>query len=317
MRHRLLVASAAVLALAPGAARADAPAPTQGPVVVAWWSASNRDTPAPQVVPPDVGPHDLYVAGSQAVRLPASPPVALGQVGPVALAGLLFQLPDGVRARSLTLHLAGVAPPAVSLTACRALQDFAPAYDGRWAEVPPYDCTQAGTARLGTDGTVVVDGVDALQRDGEVALVLVPGPLDRVVLAAPGTDALSVEAGPVEHAAPAPSLTPEPAPQALDAGALPAGAAPVPASLLPAPPVAAAPVAPAPALAAPRAAALPARALATVPPTRPWPTLLATLLLALLAFVPITGVRGRGDVSGPRGVGRLRSERTGTVPDLS
>jgi hypothetical protein len=72
----------------------------------------------------------------------------------------------------------------------------------------------------------------------------------------------------------------------------------------------------APAVAAPERAATAAATL----PDRPWPALLATLVLALLAFVPLVRARG-GAVTpgaiGTRGVGRFRSERTGSVPDLA
>ncbi|MGB8652265.1 MAG: hypothetical protein WCD35_16590 [Mycobacteriales bacterium] len=318
---RLLLAlgvSATMALPAVTAAAATPPARTVGPVVVGWWSAANRNPIVPAVAPPDAGPRDLYVAGANAV--PAQLPV-LGEPGPAAIAGLRFRLPAGASASQLRLQLAGVHPPAVTITACRALRPFAATYAGAWQDAPPYDCSDAGTARLGSDGEVVLDGVDRLRRGADLAVVLVPGPLDRVVVAAPDERTLTVTAPAAGRrptanelqplSAPVPTVTPSALPsRPFDTAALSGGRFPV----VPRPSVPSSPASPsvaAPAAPAPAAAVLPAR---------PWPMLAATLLLALLAFVPIVRPR-RGDVAagaaGTRGVGRLRSERTGTVPGLT
>lgn len=314
----LAVGTATVLTCV-GAAATPPPARTLGPVVVGWWSVANRNPAVPAVAPPDAGPRDLYVAGANA--LPADLGVP-GAAGPVAIAALRFRLPAGAAVQQLRLRLAGVHPPAVTMTACRALRPFAAAYAGAWGDAPPYDCRDAGTARLGTDGQVVLDGVERLRRGRDLAVVLVPGPLDRVVVAAPDARTLTVTApaaaaGSLPAAGqlppPAPAAAPGPAWPGAGAGVGAVGAAPLSSGRLPVvqPPAStAAPVVSAPA----RAAA------STALPARPWPALVATLLLALLAFVPLVRPRRReGAVSpiGERGVGRFRSERSGTVPDLA
>jgi hypothetical protein len=316
----LAIGAATALTAATGASAASSQ--TLGPVVVGWWSTAHRSAAVPAFAPPDVGPRDLYVAGSNA--LPAALDALGGPTGPVAVAGLSFQLPAGASARQLQVRLAGVHPPAVTLTACRALQPFTTAYGGPWADAPAYDCRDAGTARLDADGVVVLDGVDRLRRGRDLDVVLVPGPLDRVVVAAPDARTLTVST---------------PTSAGLSAGALqpPAGRFPAPGSGAPAadvpalggapltagrPPGVAQPPAPSTA-SAPRVAApapAPASAAASVAlPARPWPALLATLLLALLAFVPLVRPQRPEGAAGPvgeRGVGRFRSERSGTVPDL-
>lgn len=323
MRPRVLgVALAAVsasLLTAAGTAVA-APAPqTVAPVVVGWWSAANQDPALPSLSPPDVGPEDLHVAGANAAvgGLPLP-----GPGGPTAIAALRFSLQPGAAAGDLTLQLTGTEPPAVTLQACRATSAFDSAQGGPWADAPTYDCADAGTARLEPAGSVVVDGVDALRDGTELSLVLVPGPLDRVVIAPPDESALAVSGGsststgvpasaPLPPAAPLAPPMPGTAPLAGGtaplAAALPGGALPV------TPPTAAVP----PAVAAPAPA--PAVSTLQVAADRPLPALLATMLLALLAFVLMLRDRGGSPATGTavvRGVGRFRSERSGEALDL-
>lgn len=315
-----LVLGCCALTLVAGAAAASAAPPPQpiGPDVAGWWSTANRSSSVPAVAPPDVGAKDLYVAGSNA--LPSPLPDLTG-AGPAAIAALHFRLPDGVSAKQLRLRLAGTHPPAVTVTACRATETFTAAYDGAWADAPAYDCTDSGTARLDPDGSVVLDDVDGLREGRDLSVALVPGPLDRVVVAAPDSRTLTMTAaaGPVSGAPGAGS----PLPPAGPAGGTgqtfqPGGPASVPGSepaRVPAAPTAGT----APAIAAP-AAPLRPQAAASQPgaPARPWPALLATALVALAAFVPIVGPLGRPAVAGSaRGVGRFRAERSGPVPDLA
>jgi hypothetical protein len=306
--------SAAALSLATSASAA--PSLTRPPDVVAWWSATQVHPALPVVAPPDVGPRDLYVAGANAV--PSTVP-GFGPSGPVAVAGLRFRLPPGSAATQLTLRLSGEHPPAVTLTACRALRPFTQVYGGAWADVPPYDCTDAGTARLTADGQVVLDGVDHLQRGRELDVVLVPGPLDRVVLAAPDARTLTVTNPPTTPTASSPAYVGRPvasgppvAPPLAPTGGKTLGGPIIPPAIEPF--VAAAPSASAvpPALAS-------ATARTVTMTDRPWPALLATLLLAVGAFVPLLRPTSRSasGAVGARGVGRLRSERSGSVPDLT
>jgi hypothetical protein len=206
----------------------------------------------------------------------------------------------------------------VTLTACQALRPFAPAYGGSWDDAPTYDCANAGTARLDPDGQVLIDGVDKLRDGRELSVVLVPGPLDRVVVAAPDARTLVLSGGSGSQVAAPPPLSPAAPVSSSGAAPLAGGTGPglAPAGALP---EAAQPAVPSRAVAPAVAPPEPAAAAATLP-DRPWPALLATLVLALLAFVPLVRARG-GAVTpgavGTRGVGRVRSERTGTVPDLA
>lgn len=320
MRRPLLALALGAATALTGAGAVSAAPAAVGPVAVGWWSAARVDPAVPAVAPPDVGAHDLYVAGANAlppvaapVDVPVDPPTAPGAQ---AIAALSFELPAGATARQLQLRLAGVHPPAVTFTACRALQAFETTYGGAWADLPTYDCRDAGTARLGTDGSVLVDGVDRLRRGRDLAVVLVPGPLDRVVVAAPDARTLTVTSSggvsappPLPPAAPVAAAPVAPtAPLAgvavppLPGGAVP-GAVPAPSS---SPPVVSPPT--------PAAAATAASATLAA---RPWPALAATLLLATLAFVPLVRPRRGADAIGERGVGRFRSERSGSVPDLA
>jgi hypothetical protein len=322
-RQLALVVSAVALSVATSASAASSF--TRPPDVVAWWSVTQVHPSLPVVAPPDVGPRDLFVEGANAA--PSTVP-GFGPTGPVAVAGLRFRLPPGSAATQLALRLNGTHPPAVTVTACRALRPFTQVYGGAWADVPPYDCTDAGTARLTTDGQVVLDGVDHLRRGRELDVVLVPGPLDRVVLAAPDARTLAVTNPPTTPTAPATSAAPTASSPAY-VGRPVASGSPGVAPLAPTggkalggpitppaiPPfVAAAP----PASAVPPALALTTARTATMT-DRPWLALLATLLLAVGAFVPLLRPTSRSTAGavGERGVGRLRSERSGSVPDLT
>ena len=311
-RQRLAVLLLAAVAMTgPAAVAQGEPTSTVGPVVVAWWNAAKQHPALPSLTPPDVGARDLYVAGANAQPPGVGLPV---DAGPTAIAGLRFSLPPGATVRSLQLRLAGTHPPAVSLTACRARQPFEAVYGGAWADVPTYDCRNPGTARLTTDGRVLIEGVDRLRDGRELAIVLVPGPLDRVVVAAPDASTLTLNAG---SSVSGPAPLPLTAPPMSGSVSLPQGpGALTSAGGLPAPPTAPvqAPAA-APAPVAPRALT---RAASTLP-ARPWQALCAVLLLALMAFASLVRPvpRGASAAAGVRGVGRLRSERTGSVPDLA
>lgn len=315
MKRPLLAIAVGTAALLTGAGAVAATPTAVGPVAVGWWSAARVDPAVPAVAPPDVGAHDLYVAGANAlppVGAPVDTPVA---PGPLAVAALSFELPAGTSARQLQLRLAGVHPPAVTLTACRALQSFATTYGGAWQDAPPYDCRDAGTARLGTDGQVVIDGVDRLRRDRDLVVVLVPGPLDRVVVAAPDARTLTVTGSPTGGAPPLPPAAPVTEAPVAPAAPL-AGAAAPPLAADDAPAAVPTPGSSAPVVSAPAPAPAATAASATLA-ARPWPALAATLLLATLVFVPLVRPRRGADAVGERGVGRFRSERYGSVPDLA
>lgn len=213
----LVVLGAAGLALPIGAVPAYAVAPT----VTAWWSATNT-VPAP----PDVGKHDLLVQGAAgdpggeapggeapggaapgggapgAEGVPPAPsPSPSGPSGPngegahggsTAIAGLRFEIPDGYQADELTLGLKGAKPPRTTVRACAATEPFEPASNGPFRDVPAYDCSGSLAGHLTEDGKVVFGGVDRLARGGTLSIVLLPGHVDRLVIAKPGAGALTV-----------------------------------------------------------------------------------------------------------------------------
>lgn len=200
--------SAAVLLLAAASAAVTVlglagTAGAQPPDVSAWWNAANLGDPAPAPpAPPDVGAGDLLVQGSNAV--PAGSPLAAVPVGTTAgsapagaqaVAGLSFDLAPGQAVGALTLRVAGTAPPQLSVVACRTTATFAAVDGGPWSQVPAYD---AGACVPGTlrGGAVVFTDVARLAGGGRLAVVLLPGPLDRVVFARPGQAALAVRGGP-------------------------------------------------------------------------------------------------------------------------
>lgn len=164
----------------------------QAPDVVAWWNAANvgNGAPAPPT-PPDVASGDLLVQGSNAAPAPPVAGVTGAPLSSQDVAGLLFNLPDGAQVGNLTLAIDGTAPPSVTIVACKATQTFAAEDNGAWTDVPPSDCSVTVPATV--DGTnLVFTDMSKLVANGRLAIVLLPGSVDRVVLKKPADDALSV-----------------------------------------------------------------------------------------------------------------------------
>ena len=196
----VLVAGCAVSVTAlcwPGAAAA------QEPNVAAWWNSANLGDPAPAPpAPPDVNAGDLLVQGSNTAPAPGAP---LGSApgSSQAVAGLAFDLEPTDVVGALTLGIDGTAPPQVSVVACRATERFTDVENGPWTRVPAYDANACAPGAL-KDGKVVFADVAKLVQDAQLAVVLLPGPVDRVVFAKPGDNALQVtHAGSVGAGAPA------------------------------------------------------------------------------------------------------------------
>ena len=178
-------ASVGVVALMVPTARA------QAPDVVAWWNADNVGNGAPAPTPPDVPSGDLLVQGSNAAPAPPVAGVTGAPLSSQAVAGLIFDLPDGAQAGDLTLAIDGTPPPSVTIVACKATQTFAAEDNGAWTDAPPSDCSATVPATV--DGTnLVFTDMSKLVSDGRLAVVLLPGSLDRVVLKKPAADALAV-----------------------------------------------------------------------------------------------------------------------------
>jgi hypothetical protein len=167
------------------------PAVAQEPDIAAWWNAANVGDPAPAPPPPpDVNPGDLLVQGSNTVPTPGAP-VTSAPGSAQAVAGLAFDLHPTDVVGALTLGVDGSAPPQVSVVACRATEHFTNVENGAWSRAPAYDANACTPGAL-KDGKVVFADISKLVQDAQLALVLLPGPVDRVVFAKPGADALEV-----------------------------------------------------------------------------------------------------------------------------
>jgi hypothetical protein len=180
-----------------------ASAAAQEPNVTAWWNSANLGDPAPAPpAPPDVNAGDLLVQGSNTAPAPG-PPVGSAPGSAQAVAGLEFDLDPTDVVGGLTLGIDGTAPPQVSVVACRATERFTDVENGPWTRVPAYDAN-ACAAGVINDGKVVFADIGKLVQDAQLAVVLLPGPVDRVVFAKPGDNALQVtHAGSVGAGAPA------------------------------------------------------------------------------------------------------------------
>ena len=175
----------------------------QEPDVAAWWNSANLGDPAPAPPPPpDVNAGDLLVQGSNTVPAPGDP-VTSAPGSAQAVAGLEFDLQPTDVVGALTLDIDGTAPPQVSVVACRATARFTNVENGPWSRAPAYDASACTPGAL-KDGKVVFADISKLVQDSQLAVVLLPGPVDRVVFAKPGPNALEVtHAGSVGSGAPA------------------------------------------------------------------------------------------------------------------
>lgn len=167
------------------------PAGIGGPVRQAWWSSLSPVTagvPIPPLLPqsptaPDVPPDGLYVAG--------------GQSGPQAVSALLYFLPEGTPAGTLTLEIApgSLSSPAASLLACPLATDgadFTPVQGGDLAAAPAYDCARGVKGVANSGGTAFAFPVGALASSDRIGLAIVPvGASDRVVFSRPGDQSLA------------------------------------------------------------------------------------------------------------------------------
>lgn len=325
MSRRSALVVGALTLLAAGSLGA-VPAAADAPLAAGWWNLAHQAVAPP--APPDVGPTDLLVQGGPQ---------------PSAVAALRFVVPDGAGVGPLVLPLAeGGAPArAEAVLACPTTTAWEPAANGAWAAAPTWSCERSSAAVLAADGAslVVPDIVRLVTEDGTLSFALVPGPSDRVVLAAPPATALLVT--PPAPAAPPPAVPAAPAP-AAPAAAFPAVAPPpafnpavapfvpqAPAVALPPPQVGPAPppvavvrtVVDAAPSTTPSAAARPA----TDDSRTRW--ILAANALLVLAFFGLLGVGPFGRLAGltgqpvpspdrPRGIGRFASVRTGLAPSL-
>ena len=254
-----------------GASPAGAAAPNQQ----GWWTTTNQG-PVPEVGqsapspnPPDVPAKGLLVQGPTQAT-PASAPVSPAS-SPVAYAGLVYYLPFGATASTLTLTVAAnsATTPMATLELCPLVNPVLnPEEGGPIADAPPYDCTHNVSTGPNTAGTTTYQfKVSDLVTDGSLAVAILPAsPTERVVLDQPDTNSLAEQAAPASSVPPLPSssagVTPTsaggtPIPQALPSfGISPFGPSPIPFSApaagAPAPAASSAPAGSAPAQASPR-----------------------------------------------------------------
>lgn len=152
-----------------------------------WWTSLNpgstlgSPTPPP---PPDVPNHGLVVQGG-----PDS--------SPTALAAVVYQLPAGATAGQLTLTVApnSATTPASQLELCPLANPVIIGEDGGpMSDAPIYRCEHKLTGAPTSDGKRYQFNVSMLTADGELAVAILPTTqTDRVVLAAPGKNSLTIE----------------------------------------------------------------------------------------------------------------------------
>jgi hypothetical protein len=186
---------AAVLFIAPSPVSANAPD------VAAWWNAANLGDPAPvPPAPPDVKEGDLLVQGSNPTDVPN--PLGAAPATTQAVAGVAFDLPPAALVGALTLQIDGTPPPQVSVVACRATETFTSDENGTWSQVPPYDGNACVPGKL-KDTDVVFSDVGKLVSHNALRVLILPGPVDRVVFKPPNDDTLVVkDSGGIGAAAP-------------------------------------------------------------------------------------------------------------------
>lgn len=180
---------AAVMFIAP------TPVAAQAPDAAAWWNSTNVGDPAPAPpAPPDVKSGDLFVQGSNAAAsLPANP-LGAAPATTQAVAGVAFDLASGALVNSMTLQIDGTAPPQISVVACRTTEPFTSAENAPWSQVPKYDGNSCVPGKL--KGTAVeFPDVGKLVLHDELSVLILPGPLDRIVFKAPDNKTLDVSSG--------------------------------------------------------------------------------------------------------------------------
>jgi hypothetical protein len=102
----------------------------------------------------------------------------------------------------LRLAVDGSPPPQVSLVACRATEGFGSASNGSWSKVPGYDGESCVDGVLDKSDVVFAD-IGKLVANAQLAVVILPGAIDRVVFKHPDAGSLQVtHAGAVGGAAP-------------------------------------------------------------------------------------------------------------------
>ena len=190
--RRSSLATAATIGLAVAAAGMfTAPARAEGPTTEGWWTSTTpAGLPISGVTPPDVPTGGLLIQGGPGAAAGPS------DTGATAYAALVFGIAPNATVTSLTLTevASSLSTPGAVLELC-ALTDsaFSAASGGPISAAPPYDCSQAVTATQSSSGATFTFSVGQLVASNQVAVAVLPtSPVERVVLAAPGENALGV-----------------------------------------------------------------------------------------------------------------------------
>ncbi len=191
-----------------------------------WWTTLNQGS-APEVglpvsapTPPDVPAQGLLVEGPSNSEGPSS--------NPVAYAGLVYYLPAGASASTLTLTVAtnSATTPMATLELCPLVNPVLnPEQEGPSADAPPFDCTHNVTAAPNAAGSTYQFEVSQLVTAGSLAVAILPTqPSDRVVFDQPDANSLAVQS---------PAASSEPQTQSPSPGPTPITAleAPIPEAL--------------------------------------------------------------------------------------
>jgi hypothetical protein len=151
----------------------------QAPEAQGWWTVTNPGvvaTPAP----PDVPGDGLVVEGGR------------DAASPTAFAALVYDLPSGATASSLTVEVApnALTTPNSTLQLCTLDKpDLQPEQGGAMSNAPAYTCDGKVTAP--SDGGTYRFSISSLVAGGVLAVAILPtASTDRVVLAKPGRTSL-------------------------------------------------------------------------------------------------------------------------------
>lgn len=276
--------------------------------VTAWWTTANlgHGLAAPAALFGASG-KQLPVEGSNA--LPPVSAVSTAPLSSIAVAAIRWRLSPGEVASSLSLTIAGSPPPFLAVQACRATSSFAAVSGGPYADVPKYSCAHAidGVVK---SGRLTFAGIGKLASGNSLSVLLLPGPLDRVVFAPPTVSSLAVTASSVPRQKRPCACLPKGG-GAGGSGHSPGGVTgpgPLPAISPPPAQVGPAPTAPPPVVAGPTGGSTQAAALSQSLPR--WHRWLAAAVIALEVLVFAATRRSTGRDPNPgRGIGRFIAQR--------
>jgi hypothetical protein len=185
------------------------PAGAMAPDQQGWWTSLDAGSvpevgSLPSPTPPDVPAQGLLVEG------PSS--------SPVAYAALVYYLPVGSTASTLTLTIAAnsASTPGTTLELCPLVNPVLnPEQGGPTSDAPAYDCTKNLSAGPDSAGSGYQFQVSSFVSDGSLAVVILPtGLTDRVVFDQPDANSLAVQSPPAgapsQTQSPSPGVTPNP-----------------------------------------------------------------------------------------------------------